>query len=325
MRKRTKLKRHEYQEIYIKYFDLGWKQSEIAKYLGRTASTISRALSRDYHPSPLMSTYEKAMHAYEKSTQRMSKSRKRLKLKTERIQKVVIYLLCKKHWSPEEISDFLKRFELFISAKAIYNFVKKERKDLVEYLYLRGKVRKQRVCHPRSQLKVGVPEKKSIHIRPEIVSAGNWEIDTILSKKGVKTSILSLKEVTTKRCFYFLIPDLTAKSVMDILVPFFHGIPSNLRKTLTADNGGEFAELYKLEKIFKGFQVYYCDPYKAYQRGSVENANGELRWYFPKKTDFSLVTEKNIREAEYKINSKPIKSNNGVSPIKKFKKLLKAA
>ena len=323
MRKRSKLKRHEYQEIYEKYFDKGWKKSEIAKYLGRTKSSISRALKRDYHSSPLMSTYEKAMHAFEKSQERMRKSRRRLRLRSKRIRKLVIYLLSIRHWSPEEISDFLKKHGLNISAKAIYNFIKKERPALKEYLYLRGKLRKQRVSHPRSILKTGAPEKKSIHERPEMNGVGHWQIDTIHSKRGGKGGVLSLKELESKRSFYFLIPDLTSKAVMKVLFRFFHAIPNYLRQTLTSDNGSEFAELYKLEIVFRGFGVYYCDPYKAYQRAAIENSNGELRWYYPKKTDFSLVTETQLRTAEYKINSKPIKSNKGNSPIKVFNQFLK--
>lgn len=325
MEKRSKLKRYEYQDIYEKYFELGWSQSEIAVYLSRSRSTISRALSRDLHPSPLMSWYQKAMHACDKSHHRMSRARRRLRLKSARIRNIAIFLLCRKHWSPEEISFFLKQHKLFISAKAIYNFIKKERKELKKYLRLRGKHRRQRVAHPRSAFKIGLPAKRSIHQRPEITGVGHWEIDTIHSIRQVKVSILTLRELGTKKCFYFLIPDLTTRSVMEVLVRFFHQIPACMRLTLTSDNGSEFVELYKLEKIFKGFKVYYCDPYKACQRGSVENANGELRWYYPKKTDFSLVTAQEIRAAEYKINSKPIRANNGVSPIKAFNQFLKAA
>jgi IS30 family transposase len=325
MKKRSKLKRYEYQEIFEKYFDFGWRKSQIAKYLGRNKSTISRALSRDLHPSPFLTTYEKAMYAWEKSRKRMCSSRKRLRLKTERIRKLVIYLLCRKNWSPEEISDFLKEHGLLVSAKAIYNFIKNERPELVEYLDLRGRKRRQRVAHRRGIFKSGVPNKKSIHQRPPIDGAGHWEIDTVHSVKGSKGGVLTLRELSSKKSYYFLIPDLTAKSVMRVLFPFFHGISVHLRLTLTSDNGSEFAELYKLEKAFAGFKVYYCDPYKAYQRGSVENANRELRWYFPKKTNFSEVSEKELRIAQDKINGKPLKINNRRSPSTVFKEFLEAA
>jgi transposase, IS30 family len=307
MRKSNKLKRNEYQEIFERYFDKGHSKAEIAKYLGRDRSTIGRALSRDLHPSPFLTTYEKAMHAFEKSRERMRLSRRRLRLKSERIRKLVVFILGKWHWSPEAISGFLSKHRLKISGKAIYTFIKRERRELTEYLRRRGKPRKQRVVRARSYFKEGVPAKKSIHARPPIVESGHWEIDTIHSKKCSKSAVLTLRELSSKHCFYFLLPDLTAKETMRVLFPFFQALPAHMRRTLLSDNGAEFAELYKLEKVLEGFTVYYCDPYKAYQRGSVENANGELRWYFPKKTNFSEVTQRELRIAQYKINGKPMK------------------
>ena len=118
--------------------------------------------------------------------------------------------------------------------------------------------------------------------------------------------------------------DLTSESAMRILLPFFQSLPPHMRNTLTADNGPENAELYKLEKVLPDFGVYYCEPYKAYQRGSVENANGELRWFYPKKTDFSKVTPKELRAIEYKINAKPMRVHNGMSAKKVYNQLLAA-
>jgi len=171
-------------------------------------------------------------------------------------------------------------------------------------------------------LRVGVPAKKSIHIRPALGEPGHWEIDTVLSGRNGKGGVLTLRELDTKKTYYSLLKDLRAKTTMSVLLPFFQSLPESLCKTLTSDNGAEFSELYKLEKVISGFSVYYCDPYKAYQRGSVENANGELRWYFPKKTDFSLVTPKELRSAEFKINGKPRRANNKRSASFAFKQLL---
>ena len=84
MKNKSKLKRHEYQEIYEKYFDRGWSQSKIAYHLGRARSTISRALKRDLHPSPMLTTYQKSMHAYDRSEERRRKSRIRPRLKSKR-------------------------------------------------------------------------------------------------------------------------------------------------------------------------------------------------------------------------------------------------
>lgn len=329
MRKRSKLKIYEYQDAFKKYYEEGWSIRKISRYLGRSPSTISRLFKRDIHPCPgiwrHMTSYEKAMYSWEKSRKRASKCRKRLRLKNKRIRKVVSFILKRWEWSPEAISDFLKLHGLIISAKAIYRFVKKERAYLIENLYFKGKARRQRVSRPRSVFKTGAPAKKSIHERAEINNPGHWEVDTIHSKRGSKSGVLTLRELETRQTSYFIVADLTSKSIMRVLFPFFQNLPPHMRRTLTTDNGSEFSELYKLEKILPDFGVYYCDAYKSYQKGSVENANRELRRFFPKKTDFSKVSEKELRAAEYKINGKPMKVLNGQSAAKTFRKALKAA
>jgi len=326
MRKKSKLKIYEYQEAFKRYYEEGWSASKIAKHLGRHRSTLCRLFRRDVHPFPgvwrRLTSYEKAMYCWEKYRERAQKSRKRKRLKSERIRKIVVFILCRWHWSPEKISMFLKDHGIKISGKAIYSFIKKERPNLTKYFRQRGKPRRQRVVCKRSYFKAGVPAKKSIHSRPPIVEAGHWEVDTIFSVKGSKGGVLTLRELGSKRTFYFLIPNLMSRTIMERLFPFFQALPPHMCRTLTSDNGSEFAELYKLEKVISGFSVYYCDPYKAYQRGSVENANGELRWYFPKKTDFSKVSEAELKKAEYKINFKPLNVNNRRAPMALYKEFL---
>lgn len=329
MRRKSKLKVYEYQEAFKKHYDEGWGVRRIARFLGRSESTISRLFRRFIHPLPgvwrRMGSFEKAMWAWEKSQDRASKSRKRLRLKTKRIRKIVVFILRRWQWSPEQISDFLKCHGLRISAKAIYTFIKKERRNLTEYLRQRGKPRRQRVARRRSLFKTGAPEKKSIHERPPIIESGHWEIDTIHSRKNTQGGILTLRELKSRKRYYFILPALTAEAVMNVLFPFFQSLPVHMRRTLTADNGSEFSELYKLEKILPGFGVYYCEPYKAYQRGGVEHANGELRWYFPKKTDFSKVSAQELKKVEKILNGRPMKVHGARSATAVFEQLVKAA
>ncbi len=334
MRKKSKLSRDEYQELYKRYYEDGWRQAKIAVHLGRNKSCISRALNPEISPQPgtwnLMSSYEKGSYMYTRSRERMSKGRRRLRLKTKRIRKVVEFLLCRWHWSPDTISEFIKKYGLRISGKAIYNFIKNERKALKEYLKLRGKPRRQRVMHPRGFINTIGYEKKSIHDRPEIrvcgkIEPGHWQIDTIHSVRSGSGGVGSLRELGSKRNFFFLLPDLKAESLMKVIIPLFHNFPPHMKKTLTADNGPENSDLYKLEKIFPGFGVYYCEPYKAWQRAEVENGNGHLRWFFPKKTDFSKITQEELKIAEYKISGRPMKTNGGISARALFNQLLKAA
>lgn len=86
--------------------------------------------------------------------------------------------------------------------------------------------------------------------------------------------------------------------------------------TLTLDRGSEFAfsELKELERLFAGLKIYYCDAYKPYQKGSVENGHRGFRWHFPKGTDFSSVPKEHIAHVQALLNNKPMKLHKFKSP-----------
>jgi IS30 family transposase len=90
-----------------------------------------------------------------------------------------------------------------------------------------------------------------------------------------------------------------------------------MRKTLTVDNGKEFARFKELEEK-TGLTVYFADPYSAWQRGTNENTNGLLRQYFPKGTDFRKVTEEDLAFAVKKLNHRPKKCLGYQSPHEVF-------
>jgi IS30 family transposase len=313
--KYSHINREERQVIY-KMHKAGHTLRKIAEFIGRAASaagSISRELRRNQHPFPVMrrhmSGLEKAAYAHERTKERRKIPRKHECLSDPEVRQKVIELLVKEGAAPLDISFRIP--ELLpgrsISPRTIYNFTKKRRPDLQEYLRLHGKPRKQRVVKRRGRFKEGAPTKRRIDERPahieQNIEFGNWETDCILSCKGGSGwGILTLRERKSRRRFFFLIPDLKAETVTDVLLEFFAGLPPHLRKTLTVDNGSEFEHLYKLEQRFPGFKVYYCHPHSPWERGQVENANGEFRWYFPKGTDFSLVDLAQVLEVEAKLN-----------------------
>ncbi len=104
---------------------------------------------------------------------------------------------------------------------------------------------------------------------------------------------------------YLLAAKLASKSAAETaqaVASAFRRIPARLRRTLTRDNGKEFARFRDIEK-HSGFRIYFADPYSAWQRGTNENTNGLLRRYFPKGMDFGAVTEKTLAEAVKKLKS----------------------
>ena len=97
----------------------------------------------------------------------------------------------------------------------------------------------------------------------------------------------------------------------------FRKIPVVFRKTLTLDNGKEFAHFQDIER-HTGLAIYFADPYAAWQRGCNENTNGLLRRYFPKGVDFRNVTEKSLAEVVKKLNHRPRKCLSYRTPHEVF-------
>jgi IS30 family transposase len=91
-------------------------------------------------------------------------------------------------------------------------------------------------------------------------------------------------------------------------------------KSVTGDNGKEFAEHQYITDNYCNF--YFANPYSPWERGANENLNGLVRQYIPKKSDFSLISEKRINEIQTKLNSRPRKRFGYENPIFMMEKLL---
>lgn len=102
------------------------------------------------------------------------------------------------------------------------------------------------------------------------------------------------------------------------------GKPSLMKRyinthTLTVDNGSENQEWRETETA-TGARIYFAHPYHSWERGTNENTNGLVRWYFPKGTDFSLVSDAEIAEVEYALNTRPRKRLRYRTPLEVFNK-----
>ena len=91
-------------------------------------------------------------------------------------------------------------------------------------------------------------------------------------------------------------------------------LPKKARRTLTLDNGPEHARHEKITDSI-GIRCYFCDPYSAWQRGTNENINGLIRYYFPKGTDFARLTQAEIKRVELAINTRPMKCLGFKTPL----------
>ena len=133
--------------------------------------------------------------------------------------------------------------------------------------------------------------------------------------------ILVLRE--RKTMFTFSVPLESKKSCGTAVktIDLMEKIPAPARKTLTLDNGGEFARHEQVAEAL-GVQSYFCDPYASWQKGGVENTNGRLRRDLPRNTNIKMMNQEDFDEIILNYNTTPRKSLKWLTPLEAFKKNL---
>ena len=296
------------ERIDIEYdYHYGVSITAIAKKLGRNKSTISREVAGK--PRTGIGRY-RADVVHSKALARIqNRGNVRILSKNKALQSYVVGKL-KLGWSPEQISirlphDYTTDKTMRISHESIYQYiyaqihrggngnVKKNGQDLRPYLSRRHKRRAT-----KGMRKVQQEERKksfpSIIDRPQIVTqrtrVGDWEDDLIISRQS-RVCIKSVNERKTGIVFFGKTTDGTAKSGDAVLIRKLESIPSKYRQTLTRDNGAENKDWKTVEQHLK-LKVFFAHPYHSWERGSNENLNGLFRRYFPKKTNFAIISYK---------------------------------
>ena len=209
---------------------------------------------------------------------------------------------------------------LSISTEAIYQYIydakSEDREELIACLRRSHKKRQQRAVG-RKQKKTKIPNRVSIEDRPQSVEGrrtyGHWEGDSMISRK----STFALNSLTERKSRLILITRMKrkgAKETLDAVTNRLGVLPQKFRRTLTLDNGTENT---KHEIITEGIGVkcYFAHPYASWERGTNENANGLVRWYFPKGTDFAKITDEQIALVESLLNNRPRKCLGFKTPI----------
>lgn len=319
----------EQERYVISHLRSTFSIREIARRLNRHHSTISRELKR------AQSRYPYAVYWYDwaqpLALERLRKPRHFRRQCNSRLVKYVETRL-RKQWSPEEISsrilfDYPNDDNMRVSHETIYRWVYLDATvagDL--YLNLR-RGRKKRRRQKRYGKGHRFAGRKCITQRPQLVDDrqryGDWEGDTIEGKK----SSGYIATVVERKSRYLLANKLESKMAATLTaqgIKSFRSIPRKMRKTLTVDNGSEFAQFKKYEEK-TGLDIYFAKPYSPWQRGANENANGLLRQYFPKGSDFKKVTEEDVRKAVERLNNRPRKCLNYRTPHEVFWKSARGA
>jgi len=285
----------------------------IAATIGVHKSTISRELKRNslqkLHPPDCY----RALSAQKFSQKRAYKP---LSYKTSNpsIQRRICWLL-KQGWSPEQIAHTCRHRAIpMISTEAIYLWIYHNRylhKELDLTLLLRRRHRKRRKRALQKQPRVVIKNKTSIHQRPNEnnTQIGHYEIDTAKCQNGY---LLVLTERQSLFNIIIKMPNKSATSVANALM--------NIKEqyaflSLTSDNGTEFAQHQSIAQQLKT-QWFFADANRPDQRGKNENQIGLIRQYLNRKTDLNNICQKHIDNLQQKLNHRPRKKHNFISPIK---------
>ena len=300
----------------------------IARYLGRSPSSVAREIMRNLPPEKRRYT-PRVAHGRALAHRRYRGRTERLKHDTVRAY-VTAHL--KARWSPEQIAGKIgDDIGIRISHEAIYQFVyarvnpygKVTGEDLRSYL---RRKRKRRVPKGARRCQRVKPYGVSIEARPATVDAriryGDWEGDTVASHHNF-TGVNTLLERKSGMFFVTKLKgkdaEATVRAVRKRLVP----LPVQIRQTLTLDNGPENSDWKQIEAT-TGVRCFFAHPYASHERGANENANGLLREYFPKGTDFRMISESTLRAVERSINTRPRKRLGWKTPEEVFRVALQS-
>jgi IS30 family transposase len=265
-----------------------------------------------------------AIYAQSTSLKRKSQAGKRHPLKNEDVFRWVITRLIR-GWSPEQISGRMKLvfktdFRMRITPETIYSFIYSDEfkhRRFWEYLPWGRKIRRHK--HGRRVHRGSIPDRVSIHLRPEAIDKrvefGHFEGDTV-EGKGHKDGVHTEVERISRKYFAKLVAQIDSEEAVKAQKEIFSPLPKWARRSTTLDNGRENHLHMKLKDL--GMQTYFADPYSSWQRGSNEYHNGLFRRYFPKGTDFKTISQEEIDECVEEINSRPRKCLGYFTPNEVF-------
>jgi IS30 family transposase len=300
------LKLEEREEI-SRALALGESLRSIARALQRSPSTISREVRR--HGGGC--SY-RACEADKRAWDRALRPKACKLEQHRRLQRAVAGRL-QRNWSPQQISVWLERQypadqTMRVSHEAIYRTL---------FIQARGALKKELLGHLRSRRQMRSSKKPgqgggrisdAISIRERPAEAddravpGHWEGDLLCG--GKSTQIATLVERHSRYVMLVKLKNKDSEQVARALSKHILKLPATLRRSITWDRGSEMAA-HKSLSVATDVKVYFCDPHSPWQRGSNENTNGLLRQYFPKGSDLSHFSQRQLDSVAHELNQRP--------------------
>jgi IS30 family transposase len=289
----------------------GYGDAEIARCLGRSPGTLSRECERNalpdgrYEPGP----------AQTRANSRRRAHLRRSKTDDRRLMAYVADRLTNR-WSPEQIAGRLSARPpkdlagLSISHTTIYRWIWSDPERVRQFRpFLRIAHKPRRKPYGKPSRQGQILGKRSIEERPAAANGrtelGHWEGDTMVGK-GRRGYLVTCADRASRYLIARKVEACAAEPVAQRFRQTIRKLPAEKRRSLTLDNGREFARPTELEKKLD-VPIYFAHPYHAWERGTNENTNGLLRQYLPKGTDLSQVPDEQLQSHVRQINHRPRK------------------
>lgn len=330
MSKLSRITFYEREKIEL-YLKMKKSHRWIGRRICRSHTDITREVKRN---SSLYLPYQ-AVYAQKSNNARQGKKNKKKleKFKYVKLKEYVVKEL-NEDSSPDQIAGRLKQHplpdlnDITISHESIYQYIYSgEGRFENLYQHLRtGRLKRRMRFSRKKHCKINISERVSIHFRPKEIDLkeriGDWETDSLIFSKQ-RNIISSQYERKSMLCRLHKLPSKEAVKTENAIIDSIESLSPKLWKTITRDNGTENANHLKTLNTFS-IQSYFCDPYSSWQKGGNENLNKLIRQCLPKKMDLSKVTDDDIYEIQERINNRPRKSLNYLTPNEIIAKYLQS-
>lgn len=321
---------------------MGMSKTDIAKHIGMSVRTVYRELTRgkcmqrkkvyDVYGDYMYKEYMAYSADIAEDKFRLNMTSKGAPLKVGNDYEFIRYVekQLKDKITPCALAGKIRRTKpckTVVSKTTLYRYI-----GMGLFMNISMEYGKQKKQYRQTKIK-RAPRGTSIEKRPAEIAErntfGNWEMDCVCSKQGTTSAFLVLSERLTRKEIIFKIPNKKAETVVHCvnkLEKRYGKLFRKVFKSITVDNGVEFLDFEGLEKSIYGgkrLNVYYCHPYTSCERGTNERINRDIRKKYPKGTDFTNITESEVRALEEWVNAYPRQIFDFATSGEKFDEQLK--
>jgi IS30 family transposase len=306
----------------------GQPVKEIAAAVGKSFQTIYPEIRRNSKPDGRYQPW----WAHNQALRRRKRPRL-AKLEADAGLRELVRAKLERKWSPQQVSRFLRRTYPRQAARrlcaetiyrALFDGLLGSRPGLLRTGRARRKPHRRGVDVPNKIKNMKLLDRRPAEVSERLVP-GHWEGDLIIGQYGTAagpSAIGTLVERVTRFLVLVHLPDgYKAPQLRDALIAQTQVIPRAWRKTLTWDQGREMS-MHEQTAAATGFDVYFCDPHSPWQRGLNENTNGLIRQYFPKHTDLSVHTARDLQQVADELNQRPRLALGDKTPEQAMRALL---